>query len=474
MATKSQTALMSKSISFTLNGRPEISPGRPDQTVLEWLRGDALLRGTKEGCAEGDCGACSVLVKRVGDEHYLPINSCIMLMGQLEGASIVTVEGLAASGPEGHIVQQRMAENGSAQCGFCTPGIVASLAALLERNSDPQEDDIHDALAGNLCRCTGYRPIVEAAQTAAKETSALPKASPIKPASNVGTKDSQFYIPDSLNELLELRATHPDAVLLAGGTDLSLNVAHAKERWEKAVLTRHVEELCVVEENDNHLVVGGAASWNEVLPYLHKYWPSFATLVRRFGSTQIRSMGTMAGNLGNASPIGDGAPALLALGAKLTLANSKGERKIELADFFLDYRKSALKVDEIIRSIHIPLPTKNQQFRVYKISKRYDQDISTVCGAFMLEVESNKITTAKIAYGGMAATSKRCEPAETILIGNELNDKTLISAKLAVTKFFQPMSDMRGTASYRAKVAANLLDRFALELAGETVEVMEL
>ncbi|MEE9315160.1 MAG: xanthine dehydrogenase small subunit [Rhizobiaceae bacterium] len=466
---------MSKSITFALNGVVQKTTCRPDMTVLEWLRGEALLRGTKEGCAEGDCGACSVLVKRVGDEKYISANSCIMLMGQMEGGALLTVEGLAASGPDGHVVQQLMAENGSSQCGFCTPGIVTSLAGLLDKNPNPNESEIHDALAGNLCRCTGYRPIVEAAEAAVKANPVeLPLPQMADAAAMVGEDGCRFFLPNSLKELLELRAAKPKATLLAGGTDLSLEVAHAKARWDETILTRNVAELRAIKEAKTHIVFGGAVTWQAALPLLQTHWPSFATLVRRFGSTQIRSMGTIAGNIGNASPIGDGAPSLLALDAVLTLASSAGEREVPLNDFFLDYRKSALKSDEIIRSITVPLPTKNTHFRTYKISKRYDQDISTVCGAFSLEVDGDIITKARIAYGGMAATSMRCKKAEALLIGKPLNSATITAAQKAILETFSPMSDMRGTAKYRATVAVNLLDRLALDLAGETIEVMAL
>ena len=465
---------MSKSIQFTLNGDPAEATCRGDMTVLEWLRGEALLRGTKEGCAEGDCGACSVLVMRksVEDEaQYRPVNSCIMLMGQLEGCALMTVEGLASSAEGGHAVQERMAENGSSQCGFCTPGIVAALAGLLESNGNPQDDDIHEALAGNLCRCTGYRPIVEAAKAAASGHAAMLAGSISAPGAVVG-HGAEFYHPTCLNELFALRAEHPDATLLAGGTDIALDVAHARARWPKTILTREVSELRGIETSDTQLSFGAAVTWSEMLPHVEARWQSFATMLRRFGSVQIRNMGTIGGNLGTASPIGDGAPSLLALDAHLTLAGPSGERDIPLDDFFLDYRQSALQDDEIIRAIHIPLPSKSQQFRVYKISKRYDQDISTVCGAFAIEMSGASVSRARIAYGGMAATPMRCKPAEQALAGQPLNDATIASAKAAIRETFTPMTDMRGSAAYRAMVAANLLDRLALDLAGETVEVM--
>jgi xanthine dehydrogenase small subunit len=471
---------MSSSIDFTLNGQSVSVTCRPDMTVLEWLRGDALLRGTKEGCAEGDCGACSVLVKcksACGEEtKFQAANSCIMLMGQLEGAALMTVEGLAQSAPDGHVVQQRMAENGSSQCGFCTPGIVASLAGLLDQNNTPEDSDIHDALAGNLCRCTGYRPIVEAALSAAQGSNiSLPEIKLEAAKTVVGAQgESVFHLPKTLAELLELKTKYTDAVLLAGGTDMSLDVAHARVRWKRVICTRDVQELQGVDIAQETLRIGGGVSWQTALPVLQKYWPSFATLVRRFGSTQIRSMGTLAGNLATASPIGDGAPALIALGASLTLASKSGQREVALEDFFIDYRQCDLAPDEVIEAITIPLPKPQQEFRAYKISKRYDQDISTVCGAFSLTVANDTVSAARIAYGGMAATPVRCRGAEAAITGCAMDEATLSAAKTAIEASFQPMSDMRGSAAYRAMVASKLMERLFADLSGEAVEVMSL
>ena len=466
---------MSDPIRFILNGEPVEANCRADKTVLEWLRGDAQLRGTKEGCAEGDCGACSVLLCRDGEgrnPQYEPANSCILLMGQIDGAALTTIEGLAAMGEGGHAVQQEMALNGSSQCGFCTPGIAVSLAGLLARKSEPMDADIHDALAGNLCRCTGYRPIVEAAQAAAATRSAMPTPKLPGPQNHSGNQGSGMFAPRSLKELGRLLAKHKDAMLLAGGTDLNIDVAHARARWPNVISTRHVAELRKIKKSRDQIEFGGAVTWQEALPHLEKDWPSFATLVRRFGSVQIRSMGTMAGNLATASPIGDGAPALLALGAQLVLASRKGEREIPLDKFFVDYRKSALKRDEIIRAIRVPHPAKGQEFRVYKISKRYDQDISTVCGAFSITRSRGVVTGCRIAYGGMAATPLRCTEAEIALIGTRLEEADIQAASAAVQEFYKPLTDMRGSADYRLLVAGNLVERFPRDLAGERVEVM--
>ena len=354
-----------------------------------------------------------------------------------------------------------------------------SLTGLLETNPSPNDEQIHDALAGNLCRCTGYRPIVEAAKIAAGGSIAQLQKLAVAPINNqdtsnaVGNEASLFFRPKTIDDLCTMKSEHPDAELLAGATDLGLDIAQAKERWSMAILTSAIPEMCKIEVADKYLVIGGAATWEEVLPYLEKYWPSFAILVRRFGSTQVRSMGTIAGNIGNASPIGDGPPALMALGASVILASVRHKREVSLDEFFTGYRTSVMDADEVITQIRVPLPSPSQHFRVYKISKRYDQDISTVCGAFMVTIDGDTITDARIAYGGMAATSQRCAGAEKALLGGTLTQGIAAAAE-AISQHFSPMSDGRGSDQYRSRVAANLCERFARDIAGETIEVMAL
>jgi len=469
-------------IKFNINGEATAAEVRADMTVLEWLRANPLLRGTKEGCAEGDCGACSILLARPasGEPEFNAVNSCILLMGQIEGCSLITVEGLTSMQGQRHPVQAEMAENGSSQCGFCTPGVAVSLAGLLSQNGDPNEDEIHDALAGNLCRCTGYRPIVEAAISAVSaDIDRLQNLGDMgiraeDTAIAVGNDQSVFFRPKSLEELCTIKSEHPNAVLLAGGTDLGLNVAQAKARWSMAIVTSAVSEMLQIEEHEAHVSFGGAVTWEQALPWLRALYPSFGTLVRRFGSAQVRAQGTIAGNIGNASPIGDGPPALIALGASVILASVRGEREVMLEDFCTGYRQTVMQSDEVISQVKLPWSRKNQLFRVYKISKRYDQDISTVCGAFSVITEGEEVKDARIAYGGMAATSQRCPEAEKALIGQELSLETAKVVAEAVTKHFTPLSDGRGSADYRTKVAANLCERFIRDVSGETVEVMDL
>ena len=489
---------MSQTIRFFLNGQKQEASVRPDTTVLDWLRSVPRLTGTKEGCAEGDCGACSVLIgDPAGDAvHYQAANSCILAMGQIDGRAVVTVEGLKTE--QLHPVQAAMAENGSSQCGFCTPGIVISLAGLaaqrspagaglaaqgnaagtgLAHKTEVTDSDIHDALAGNLCRCTGYRPIVEAARKVGNVTIAGPHVAAfakIEPRTTISASGSTFHQPQSLNDLLQLRKEKPDAILLGGGTDLGVALADYHTDWNEVISLARVRELRAIRETENHLSFGAAVTWEEILAGIIEYYPSFATLIRRFGSTQIRSMGTIGGNIGTASPIGDGPPALIALGAEIELASLSGHRFLALEDFFLDYRKTELRADEVIASVSIPKPAEDQEFRVYKISKRYDQDISTVCAAFSIVREEGQVRSARIAFGGMAATPQRAPKAEQALVGSTFDHRAVEACACAITAQFKPLSDWRGSAEYRLQVAANLAEQFWRDVAGETVEVMAL
>jgi xanthine dehydrogenase small subunit len=482
-----EAGIMSQTIRFFLNGQSQEVSVRPDMTVLDWLRSAPRLTGTKEGCAEGDCGACSVLIgdpwfdqahHEGGAVHYHAANSCILAMGQIDGRAMVTVEGL--KGEQLHPVQEAMAENGSSQCGFCTPGIVISLAGLAASNAQAGDQDIHDALAGNLCRCTGYRPIVEAARKvigaggvaiAGPQVAAFAK---IEPHAMISASGSTFHQPKSLGDLLQLRKEKPDAILLGGGTDLGVALADYHSDWGEVISLAHVSELRAIRETDNHLSFGAAVTWEEVLDRVAGFYPSFATLIRRFGSTQIRSMGTIGGNIGTASPIGDGPPALIALGAEVELASLSGHRFLPLEDFFLDYRKTELRPDEVVASVSIPKPGDGQEFRVYKISKRYDQDIATVCAAFSIVREEGQVRSARIAFGGMAATPQRAINAEQTLVGSSFDRKAIDACAAAIEAQFKPLTDWRGSADYRLKVAANLAERFWRDVAGETVEVMAL
>ncbi|MAS05547.1 MAG: xanthine dehydrogenase small subunit [Ahrensia sp.] len=467
-------ATTADTIRFVLNGKDVSFAVRPDTTALDLIRNHAHLTGTKEGCAEGDCGACTVLVRR-GDGPRQAANACIMTAAQLDGVELTTVEGLKQDGVMTPL-QDAMASNGSSQCGFCTPGIVMSLTGLLEASAEPEEEAIHDALAGNLCRCTGYRPIVEAAQAAAK-TRLRPSEATDLPQwhSEVAFGGSVLHQPATLDDLTALRAQYPEATILAGGTDLGVARADYHTDWDRIISTRRVAELRAIGETPEAWTFGAAVTWDEILRTTRAHYPSLATLIRRFGSTQIRAMGTVGGNIGTASPIGDGPPALIALGASITLASkANGARTLPLEDFFLDYRKTELRPDEVIVSVTMPRPKAGEQFRVYKLSKRYDQDISTVCAAFWIATEGSHVSACRIAYGGMAAIPKRAKAMENKLLGRALDSDSVAEAVHSLHDDFSPLSDWRGSATYRMQTAKALLERFAHDLKGETVEVMAL
>ncbi len=465
-------------INFVLNGETRSEETvSPTRTVLEYLREDARLTGTKEGCAEGDCGACTVVMVRNGTDETVAVNSCLLTMGQLDGADLVTVEGLSEEDGTLEAVQQAVVDEDGTQCGFCTPGFVMALHALRRSDETVTEDVIHDALAGNLCRCTGYRSIVTAARAACAQPvgdDAL-DVSDITASEHVSVDDQLFLAPANLADLVASRVAHPDAPLLSGGTDLGLRFSKERESYPVVIFTQNVAELKQVAEDDAALTIGAAVTYTEVLARIEDLYPSFATLIHRIGSRQIRNVGTIGGNIGNASPIGDTPPCLIALDATLVLHGSKGGREIPLESYFLDYRKTDLAGYEVIASVRVPKLTDGQVFRSYKISKRYDQDISAVVGAFRLTIEDGVVTDARIAFGGMAAIPKRAAACEAALVGQTWSEEAARQAGAAVGEDFAPIDDHRASADYRLRVASNLFVRLYRDLDGASdVEVMAL
>jgi xanthine dehydrogenase small subunit len=457
---------MADNIRFTLNDGPvELSSISPMTTLLDWLREHRGLRGTKEGCAEGDCGACTVVLERA-DGKCEAINACIVLLGQIDGRAVRTVEGLR--GPDGgpHAVQTAMAEADATQCGFCTPGFVMSAYAFAAGGEKADLEAIHDALAGNLCRCTGYRPIVEAMiKVAGLAVEPVPLA-PKRTESAVfgGT----FFAPCSLAELLALRKKHPEALLLAGATDLGLLASRSRTPPAAVIHVAHVPELTAMAQDKERLTIGAAATYADAMPVLIAAYPALKNYLARLGSRQIRSLGTIGGNIGTASPIGDMPPVLLALEASLKLVSIRGARMLPLEEFFLDYRKTALAPDEVIQNISMPTLRPGEVFFCDKVSKRRDQDISTVAAGYRLRIKNGKIEDARIGFGGMAATPKRARHVETALL-----TEGFAAAAAAVPKDFKPIDDWRGSAAYRLAVAVNLLRRLKLRIAepGRAVEV---
>ena len=453
---------MADRIRFVLNDLPvELDVPSPMTTLLDWLRDHRGLKGTKEGCAEGDCGACTVVLERA-DGRREAINSCIALLGQLDGEVVRTVEGLRRPDGTPHPVQTAMAEADATQCGFCTPGFVMSAYAFAAGGEKPDLETVHDALAGNLCRCTGYRPIVEAMTRIA--------GLPIEPAAAVPIRTGSasfgtFHSPRSLGELLALRARHPEAPLLAGATDLGLLASRSRKPPAAVIHVAHVPELTAIGEDKEKITIGAAATYAEAMPVLIARYPALKPYLSRLGSRQIRTMGTIGGNIGTASPIGDMPPVLLALEARLTLVSTRGARDLPLEDFFLGYRTTALAPDEVIKSLTLPKLWPGEVFFCDKLSKRRDQDISTVAAGYRLRIKQGKIEDARIGFGGMAATPKRASHVEEALKGQALSVAIFEGAATAVAKDFQPIDDWRGSASYRVTAAANLMRRLYWRIA---------
>jgi xanthine dehydrogenase small subunit len=460
---------------FLLNGEPcSEDSAPPTMTVLDWLRTRAHLTGTKEGCAEGDCGACTVVLgRRVdGSLQYQAVNSCLMMLPQIDNCAVLTVEGLAAPDGALHPVQQAMVDADATQCGFCTPGFVMAMFAF-HHGGEPADDTlIHDALAGNLCRCTGYRSIVEACRRIAAgpadrfvaQTAATADAlAALPPCTDYHAGAQAHLMPRSLDALFAAMAQSPHALLLGGGTDLGLRVSKDREELPAVIATQAVAELRGITTADDAIEIGGAVTYTQALPHLDRHFPSFGALVRRIGSRQIRNLGTIAGNLATASPIGDTIPCLIALEASVRLASRGGERVLPVEDFITGYRKTALAAGEIIAAIRIPFLAPDRHFAVYKLSKRFDQDISTVIAAFRLQLQNGKVGELRAAYGGMAARAMRAISVEAAVNGRPWAPAWLADIELLLARDFTPIGDHRGGAAYRLRAAAGLLRRFQLE-----------
>jgi xanthine dehydrogenase small subunit len=462
------------SIAFLLNGTPvRIAGEAPTRTLLDWLREVRGLRGTKEGCNEGDCGACTVMVTDA--EGSKALNACILFLPQLHGKAVRTVEGV--SGPEGqmHPVQAAMVSHHGSQCGFCTPGFVVSMA-VAHLNGARDHDD---QLAGNLCRCTGYAPIVRAAEAAASEAVpewmvsdrlSLPQISSGGPGGEAPPASDAFSPRDS-DELAEWYQANPDAVLVAGATDVGLWVTKQLRELRPVAFLGGVEDLKGIEVQGGQLHVGACVTISALREAVKDRLPSFGELLRRYASVQVRNAATIGGNIANGSPIGDGPPALIALGATLHLRRGDEMRSMALEDFFLEYRKQDRRPGEFVAGVSFP--EKASALRCYKISKRFDQDISAVCGCFNVVVEGGVVTSARIAFGGMAGVPKRASLAEAALVGREWTEASVEAAAEAMSGDFAPLTDMRASAGYRMLTAQNLLRRYFQDLSGVPVSVLE-
>ncbi len=450
----------------------------PNTTLLDYLRANGRC-GTKEGCAEGDCGACTVVLADAHDGalRYRSVNACVQLLATVDGKQVVTVEDLSAPGAELHPVQAALVEANATQCGFCTPGFVMSLYALYEAEERPDRAGLADALAGNLCRCTGYGPIVEAGLRALEhgcEKGMSPRDRRVVKRLTDWRDDGgrlayaaggrRFEVPRDRAELAALLAEVPEATLVAGLSDVGLWITKQHRRLDHIVYLGEVAELGEIYLDEQMLEIGATVTLSNAMPVLADHWPDLGELLRRFGSPQIRSVATVGGNIANGSPIGDLPPTLIALSARLVLGRNDGSREIALEDFFIDYGRQDQQPGEFVEAVRIPLPGPDERFACYKLSKRFDQDISAVCGAFHIRLgEDETVVAARFAYGGMAATPRRATTAEAALLGRPLDEPAVRDAMAALDQDFAPIDDHRASAAYRMLAARNLLYRFYLE-----------
>lgn len=477
-------------LSFILDSqRIDLNNIPPTTTVLTFLREHLHRTGTKEGCAEGDCGACTVVLADLhqGQLRYRAVNACIQFVPVLDGKRLYTVESLKTQ-QSLHPVQQAMVDCHASQCGFCTPGFVMSLFALYKTEAQPSRERLCTALSGNLCRCTGYRPILEAGQKMyeyAVQTSNEPPTAVSAPFGDptgktdliqqlkslestqslyLNYQDSSFFAPKTLHELAAYLVEHPKAQILAGGTDVGLWVTKQHRDLTQLVYIGAVEALHAVSKTADYLEVGAAVNLEEAYQALVVEYPELQDLYERFASLPIRNAGTLVGNVANGSPIGDSMPALIALAAQVVLQRGTHIRYLALEDFYLGYQQKDLQAGEFVRAVRVPLHKPKQIIRTWKISKRFGQDISAVCAAFALELEAGKVSAIRIVLGGMAATPKRALHTEQALLGQAWTEQILEQAIPALKHDFQPLTDMRASAEYRSIVAANLLRKFFMDV----------
>jgi xanthine dehydrogenase small subunit len=469
----------------------------PLRTVLDWLREDARCTGTKEGCGEGDCGACTVIVAEpaervaasdapgaaatvIGGLSLRPVNACIRLLATLDGKALLTVEDLA--GPAGlHPAQQAMVDCHGSQCGFCTPGFVMTLAhshaCQRAAGTVPTRAQLADELAGNLCRCTGYRPILDAGERmfelpapAFDSTALLEQLRPLQSALDyaapnpaAGGRIDHFIAPRTLADFAALREQQPQVRLLAGATDIGLWINKQFRDVGDLLYLGDVDELRRVAVTAGELTVGAAVPLEDAWSALAVHWPELDEVWRRFAGPPVRHAGTLVGNLANGSPIGDAAPVLMALDATLQLRRGTATRRLRLDQFYVDYMKNRLEQGEFIESVSVPLPRPAQRLRAYKISKRYDCDISALCAGLRIDVDDGVVTAARFAFGGMAAVVKRAAAAEAAVLGRAWDDASVAAAMAAVEHDFTPLTDLRASAAYRLQTARNLLRRLWLQ-----------